>query len=268
VKSQDIIVKSNNDTILCKIVEVSDSTIKYITSNDSRTTTSSISTRFISSYEKNAVESANQTASLKSDIHSAFWMSFSGGYSRFLGKIIKTGDFNVDKISNDMANGFAFEAAAEYYFKWRENDSNYGIAVNLDYNSHAGNGNNIPVFNMGTSINYSETLSKLYFGPAFAWTSDYKKIRSSGLLGMGAIYIFDKMNSDFLNISASNTILGMYVSVGVDYKLNNNNAIGLNLSLISGSYDKLKVPNGTIIFDQKMSAASLQILLAYYFRIK
>jgi hypothetical protein len=268
--AQDIIVKSNNDTIFCKIIEVSDSIIQYKTAKNHRITTNSISTKYIANYflaDSTTTDNKIVQNMELPNYQPALWVSASGGYSWMMGKLLKTGNSNVDALNEELMNGLLIEASAEYFFKWKPNNTNYGLALNMVYNRHAAKGFNIPVFDLGVANNYSEVLSKFYVGPAFAMVGDYKNIKTSGVFGLGILHISDKMNADYISINPSTIVLGTYVGCKFDYKLSPQDAIGVHLTMVTGSYDELKSDEVTVTFSEKMSASSWHILLAYSHRI-
>ena len=123
--SQDIIVKSTNDTIYRKILNVDDENIQYQTSKNNVTTNHTIARKYVSSFETNAqVQSTENEQPKKSSVR----LALAGGIALRGGNLIKSGDTQFDRISKDLETGFGLEAEFQYFF-----NENYGIAFNVNY---------------------------------------------------------------------------------------------------------------------------------------
>jgi len=207
VKSQDFIVKRNNDTVFCKILEIADDKITYQITDKNAATTKSINTRYVANYGV----TENEDTSLETKFEqpqktSAFFLTFGGGYSRQGGKNEHIGDHNVDELNDALFNGIALETSADFFPSWKEENSNCGISLNLLYNNHSGKGSNIPFYSFGGTANHFKiTNIRTYVGPAFAWFSDFSKVKMGGLFGLGAIHLTQKVNSDIVDYQASTT---------------------------------------------------------------
>jgi len=271
VKSQDIIVKSNNDTVFCKIIGVTDDKITYQVAENDGIATKSINTQFVNDFEVGERESvsrpARQTVEPTTKT-SACFLTLGGGYSQQAGTNEKTGDSKTDDFNDDLIKGFALEAALVYFPSWKEKKSNWGLSLNLLYNNHSAKGTDMQFYDLGIANTIKVTNTRIYAGPAFALLHNFSKAKLGGLFGMGALHIEQEGYADLIGYQASTTVFGLYTAFEADYKIDSKQYVGIRLSSLFGYFKELKGDVITLTSDEPINAGSTNISLIYGFRLK
>ncbi len=261
--AQDIIVKAENDTVQCKILQVSDESVRYQTLNNGVLEQHTLPRKYVLAYALGENQSNHDATAMpeKSKL-SSFRLAIAGGYARRLGKILKTNDPAADQVSRDLANGFALDTEIQYYF----NDV-YGMALNVNYVRTYGEGQNVHVQDM-TISDYRETQHILFVGPAFAMRYDTRKWLITSSLGLGPLFYTDKMLLNRNELKGTNVSFGMNVGLGAEYKLSSHLAAGLKLSYTVGSVNSLKVNGQKMNFEDPFSLSTLMISAYASFRTR
>jgi hypothetical protein len=268
-QAQDIIVKNDSDTIFCKILDVNDENIQYRIQNENMKTTNTVNLKYISYYQINQDNSNQDTTIEIKKKESAFRITAGGGYAHGIGKVAKTGDLNLNRMSEDMINGYNWEANVEYYFNLKRKDAlNFGIALNLNNITHKAEGSNVNIPDFGHADHYKETQTTVYVGPAFAMRYDEKNWLFTLSAGYGAVFFSDQMSADYAKIKGTSTTVGSNASIGADYKISPNWGIGLKLSVAGGAINSMNFGGTNVKLDEKVSASSWLVSAILSFRTK
>ncbi len=262
--AQDFIVKAENDTVRCKILDVNEDAVMYQTLNNGVTEKHTLSRKYIVSYTMGdgGADAAVDGIDKKTTVGS-FRLAVAGGYAGRLGQLQKTNNPNLDRISDDLTKGYSLNAEFQYYF-----NEIYGIALNLNYVHSSGKGQNVNIPNFGSVADYRETQKIFFVGPAFAIRYDTKNWLITSSIGLGPLFFTDRMWMDQQEIQGTATTFGMNLGVGAEYKLSRQWAAGLKLSMTSGTIDSINVEGTKVSFDDKMSLSSWMIAAYISFRTK
>ena len=252
VSAQDIIIKTNNDTIRCKIQQVNEDNIQYAIQTKDMLESNTIPRRYVDSFFTDVEE---VLAPIVEQTKGRFRFALAAGYAYRLGKVIQTGDISVDAMSEDIVSGFGIEAEVQMFF-----DERYGIGLNLNHATSSTNGININVPDYGMANQYKESQQITYIGPAFACRYDYNKFLLTGSVGLGALIFRDKIKIDGMNFTGKATTLGMNLAVGAEYKFSSKIAGGLKLSETIGSINEMSVNGVKAKSDGRFSLSTIMIL--------
>jgi hypothetical protein len=269
IHAQDIIVKNNNDTIFCKILDVNNENIQYRISKANRRVTNTVSLQYVTSYQILDDVQEPELIAPDNEKKTAFRMYAGGGWARGLGTVLKTNDVTLDQLTNDLLNGYSLEANAEYYFNWKSKDAlNFAVALNLNYINHQATGFDVNLPDLGNVKRYEESQTTFYIGPGFVMRYDLADWIFSLSAGYGAVFFSNHINTDRLEMRAITTVFGSTIGIGADYKISSNLGIGVKLSATGGTYDSLKVGGAKVKLEEKMSASSWMISGILSFRTK
>ena len=266
--SQDIIIKNSNDTISCKIINVDDSEITYKVKKGNIIETNTLPRRYISSFIIASIESES-IANLQIDEpekFKGFRIALAGGHAWGIGKLLKTGDSQLDKLSEDIRNGVAFDAELQYFF-----NPSYGIALNFNQVTKNAKGNNLYVPGIGNCRNFEEVQTMTFIGPAFAARYETKKILLTSSIGLGPIFFTSKAKAvdehEYKKRMVGRSInFGINWGVGLEYKLSPKWALGAKLSETFGYTDSMTVDGQTLYSDEKFSLSSIMLSAYASFR--
>ncbi|MDR3287579.1 MAG: outer membrane beta-barrel protein [Prevotellaceae bacterium] len=253
--SQDIIVKTTNDTVRGKILKIDDDNIQYQTSKDNVITNHTISRKYVSTFEVNAQPEIVTNEKIK---QSSFRLTFASGVAFRYGETERTGNLQLDNISDELKRGFGIETEIQYFF-----DKNYGIAFNLNYAKYSATvyGGYIVSHDIGVSKTNKETQTILFLGPAFAMRYDIEKWLFTATAGFGALFFSDNI-SLVPKDKATCTTFGLNIGVGAEYKLSKHFSLGLKISSTMGSTKSLYM-DGTKYTSSEPLSLSSSMLLAY-----
>jgi hypothetical protein len=198
IQAQDIIINNDNDTIHCKILDVNNENIRYQIQNDGMKTTSTINMKYITSYQINNEIQESTEATVDDKKKPVFRIAIGGGYSTRSGEIQKTGDAQLDLLSQNLSSGYNFEGDIEYYFNYKQKDPlNFAAALHFNYINHHTSGANIDSPDYGNANIYKESQIVYYVAPAFVMRYDLSNWLFTLSAGLGAIFFNNPITIDF-----------------------------------------------------------------------
>lgn len=190
-----------------------------------------------------------------------FRFAIGGGYAYRLGKIEKTGDAGLDNMSKELRHGFAIDAEAQYFFK-----ETWGLGLNANFCSASGSAGNMKFPDLEQVVNYKETQNFIYFGPSFVGRNETEKFLLITHIGFGPVFFGVDMNYSGQSITGNKTTLGVNAGIAGEYKISNRTGLGLKLSYVTGSVDKINIENTNVEMDNKISVSNLMATLFISFR--
>lgn len=264
VRSQDLIVKNNNDSINCKVIKQNSETVFFFTYVNKEEVTNAIKTADIKTLKLNYYGSAakdsvqkntNKTTSMSRtnanarprrqiDIIKGFRFSanYGAGYWIFMNppgiNSFMTDYFNELKTGNTYSLGF------NYY-----GSSNFGVGFQyMNFSTNYSTDNVIITFPNGSTQtgSLSDKIQMSYAGISFGYRMPLtnKKWRMAADIGIG--YSGYLNNTVFITpstIKASN--VGLNTQIGFDYSLSKNLALGITGTLVRSSTNSYEITNGT-----------------------
>jgi len=271
--AQDVIINNNNDTIYCKILEVNNDNIRYRIQKGSTNITNTVNLKYITSYiinddvqESSRAITDNKTNNEKEPV---FRIAIGGGYAKGRGEIKKTGDSKIDKLSNDIVNGYNIEGDIEYYFNLKQKDAlNFAAALHFNYIDHHGATTDIDIPDFGHANRYEESQRVFYIAPAFVMRYDLPAWLFTFSAGFGVIFFTNPISIDYGQITGSKTTIGSHTGISAEYKISQNWGIGLRFSVAGGVINSMNIGGVNVKFDQAMSATSWMISGIISFRTK
>ena len=282
--SQDYIVTWNNDTINCRIIDIEKNHLRFQTTKDGKETVNYIKMENILSFKANehitnrikeynnkqqVIEEMPVLESDKEEITSdkaykeLTRIALGGGYSKRLGKVMKTGVKELDQLSKDARNGFALEVDLAYYPRFRETNSiNYGVALNFSYVNSSANAENFYIIDPQTNKekyvhDYKEKQNIFYVGPSFSMLWDYNEWMFTGNIGLGVGYYINHFTTNGSRDELTSTFVSSLISFSGEYKVSSQLGLGLKLSLSGGSFEKGYLNGIKAKMSDRMSAYSL-----------
>jgi hypothetical protein len=271
VHAQDVIINSDNDTIYCKILEVSNENIRYQIQDVNRRVTNTLNRRYIASYqinEEKPVASTIAPEDKKTKKEPVFRFALGGGYARKIGKKIQTNDPKENQLLDDLANGFHLEGNMECYFNWQPKDAfHYGIGLHFNYISHFAAANNVNSI-FGYVNRYKESQNVIYLAPAFVMRYDLQDWLFTASIGVGPVFFSVPMIGDYVQITGNSTTVGTHFSIGAEYKVSPNWGIGLKISRAGGVINSINIAGKNEYSEQPLSAQSWLVSGIVSFRTK
>jgi hypothetical protein len=269
IHAQDIIVKNDNDTIYCKILDVTNENIKYQIHNGDIKTTNTMNLKHIISYQINNDAPEANIIMIDRKVEPVFRIALGGGYARGDGKILKTNDVQLDRLTNDLVNGYNVEGDIEYYFNWKQKDAlNFAAALHFNYINHHAAAMDIDIPNFGHANYYKESQKVCYIAPAFVMRYDLPDWLFTFSIGIGVIFFTNPIDINYMQISGNNTTMGSHIGIGADYKISPNWGAGIKFSLAGGTINSINMGGEKVKFDEPMSATSWIISGSVSFRTK
>lgn len=188
-------------------------------------------------------------------------VAIGGGYAYRLGKVIKTGNANLDNMNKQLRNGFTVDADAQYYFQ-----ESWGIGLNANFGSATSTGRNISIPGISGNINLKETQNIIYVGPSFVGRNDLGNFLIISNVGFGPLFYSSKTTINGKPLNGSKTTVGMNAGIAAEYKINAQTGAGLKLSYVMGSIESINIQGQNINTDEKMSVSNLMITAFLSFR--
>ena len=256
VSAQDLIVRMNNDTIYCKIQQMSEDDIQYQIRTEGMTESNTIPRRYVKSFfiaaEGEGEEEVPVWVAGKTERR--FRLAFAAGYAARLGEILKTGDPRTDDLSKDLSRGIAVDVEAQMFLK-----EQWGVALNVNHVRASTEGAGVPIPGYGMAYQYKESQQITFIGPAFACRHNERKLQVTGSLGLGALIYRDKIIMDGMGFIGKATTVGLNFAVGAEYMFSPSMAGGLKLSETLGAINEMSVNGITGSFDGKLSLSTFMI---------
>ncbi len=260
----DFVVKSGNDTIWCKILDVNDDVVQYQVRKNGLRETNTIARKYVVDYKID--DEASDLALPETEVkekNSSFRLAFAAGYAYRAGKVIQTRNADLDQLSNDLRHGYALDAEIQYYFNQK-----YGISLNLNYVNSNGEVKEVHIPTFGNIPGYKETQHILFVGPAFTTRHDTKQWLFTGSIGLGPLFFVDVMESKSSRLHGTSPTFGINYGIGAEYKLSSCWAAGLKLSATNGSTKSLTITGVKSEFDEVFNLSSYMISAYFSFRTK
>lgn len=190
-----------------------------------------------------------------------FRFAIGGGYAYRLGKDEKTGDAGLDNMSKELRHGFAIDAEAQYFFK-----DTWGLGLNANFCSANGSAGNVQFPDLDHAVNYKETQNIIYFGPSFVSRNETEKFLFISHIGFGPVFFNVDMNYSGQSITGNKATLGVNAGIAGEYRINNKTGLGLKLSYVTGSIDKINIENSNVEMENNISLSNLMVTLFLSFR--
>ena len=191
-----------------------------------------------------------------------FRFAVGGGYALRLGKIIDSGDANLNEMSKKLRHGYTVDADAQYFFK-----ESWGLGINANWVVSNTSGSNITLPGVERTINnYEETQNMLFVGPSYASRAETEKFLLVSTLAVGPLFYLDRMTLDGVAVDAKKTTLGINAGIAGEYKLNSKTGIGLKLSYTLGSINSVNVEGQNVDMEEKINVSNLMITAFISFR--
>ncbi|GGG52337.1 hypothetical protein GCM10011414_22390 [Croceivirga lutea] len=251
--SQDLIVTTSNDSILCKITKVKKNNIVFIYKKGQKYTSTLIETNKVKAYQYNF----NRAQAIPKDSLPGYekyprhLFALSGGLSYEPGK--NDGFFppELSAYEKQLRWGSHLDFNYSYYFL-----ENYGVGITVNYyKSTAEQGGIIFTDEFGNSTNevVSSTITTLFIGPSISMRYLNKTQRNVFVWNTALGYISYKDISSF-NSESTSTANGFGVSfnLGYNFGINDNLSLGIQAGITSALLKKVTIEDNTGSFTYEL----------------
>jgi hypothetical protein len=241
--AQDLIVTSENDSINCKITKVKSDYIYFVCKYKEETRNTLLPVNKVAYYQLDyyptAEVPAEEIQAYKSYPH--FKVAVSGGWGYRIAPIANDVPPEFVQYVKGLKSGFHYNAALSYYF-------NKHLGIGLKYNgSHSGNEmDNIYLINPDSTIEYGKMSDKIMINLILPYfTARFLSARNDNCLfleaGFGYMGYRDRATIVSQELTYTGFTIGLCGTVGYDFAISQDWAIGFQLSLITGSISQFKV---------------------------
>lgn len=186
-----------------------------------------------------------------------FRFTLGGGYAYWLGKLMKTGNKQLDDFSSGLRNGYNLDLEAQYFFQ-----EYIGIGLNGNFikqSNHTSGVLDIP--GLGSVDNYKESNELIHLGISCVVRFERDKWGFYTGLGLGPIFYTNTAEILGRQISLNKTTLAASCNIALERRFSRNLGAGMKAAVTSGT---IKV-NG---LDDRLSVSNLIITGFISFRTK
>lgn len=244
--SQDLIVTIDGDSINCKITKLNAENIFFTFKHGdeirntllptSKVAHHQIDYYIISDVPKEKLESYKD--------YPQFRIALSGGLSYMTGKISDKVPSDFRDYIKELKSGYHFGGEASFFFS---ESLGFGAKYSVFKSSH--NLNNIYVEDVDGNITYgkmSDAIKISFIGPSFS-VRVLNHNKMNALIFSMAIGYLDYVNDKVLieSFKMTGNTVGFGVDIGYDIGLSENLALGLQVSLLTGTLSEYEFNDGT-----------------------
>ncbi|MBF0651094.1 hypothetical protein IR083_19950 [Dysgonomonas sp. GY75] len=186
-----------------------------------------------------------------------FRFTVGGGYSYWLGKLMKTGNKKLDDFSSGLRSGYNIDVEAQYFFH-----DYIGIGLNGNYIKQSNSEHgvlNIP--NVGEVTNYKESNQLVYIGASCVFRYENDEWGFYTNYGLGPILYTNTGEVAGRRMELNKATAGIYCSIAGERRINRNTGAGLKVAITSGM---VKIDG----LDEKLSVSNLILTGFISFRTK
>ena len=261
--AQDLIVTTNRDTISCLIIKMDSISVEYQIIKNGIKEKNTLPRRYVTDFriaDKNAANPVNVTWSEPKI--SRFRWAFSFGYANRWGKDPESsGNANFDRLSQKLRNGISWENEIQYYFS-----QVHGIALNISGVHTSASESNVYIPDYGQANQCKMKQQIIYVGPAWAILQEADKFLWSASVSLGPLFYAETLMPDNFSAKMTAVSFGMNCSIGGEYKLSPDWALGLKFGYTLGTASEFKVGGQTVKTDEPISLSSFFIAMYFSFR--
>jgi len=263
VSAQDLIITTNGDNIPCLITKMDSISVEYQIIKNGIKEKNTLPRRYVADFkiaDRNTVNPVNVMWS-EPEI-SRFRWAFSFGYANRWGKDPEpSGNANFDRLSKKLRNGLSWESEIQYYF-----NKGHGIALNISGVHTSASERNVYVPDYGQANQCKMKQQIIYIGPAWAIRHEADKFLYSGCVSLGSLFYAETLMPDNFSAKMTAVSFGINCSIGGEYKLSPDWALGLKFGYTLGSASNFKVGAQTVKTDEPISLSSFFIAMYFSFR--
>lgn len=244
--SQDLIVRTEGDSINCKITKVKKETIYFTFKHKNEIRSTLLPLSQVKNYEMDFYNYSEvpKNKAIGSQNYDHFRIAINGGYSYQTAKVAESVPADFKDYIKELKSGYHWGGDITYYFT-----EPLGVGFKY-YQFHSSNNmDNIYVEDMNGNRRYgimSDELKISFIGPLFS-SRFFNKDKSKALimnLSMGYMgYHVDKVMVDPFTMNGNT--LGSSMDIGYDIELSKKVMLGFQISLISGTLSKYNWDDGT-----------------------
>ena len=169
-----------------------------------------------------------------------FRWSFAPGYAYRLGKVPESGYAQFDRLLKRLKNGFLWETEIQYYFSRKS-----GIAINISGVHSSVQGSNVLIPEYGQAERYEQKQQTTYIGPAWVARSETNRSLFYSSISLGSLFYTETQILDNIQKKTTASAFGINYSLGGEYKLSPNWAMGLKIGYTFGAAFNFKTGGQT-----------------------
>ena len=231
IQAQDLIVTFDNDSIDCRITEISDEVIFYTYDDYGITILSSIYLDDVDFYEYDFFEYYDDYEEQR---FSRIRIAINGGWGYRTAKVHEDIPSDVVPYMKKLRSGYYLGTNITYYYS-----ESYGAGIMFNYFNSKNEANNTSIGNL------KDNISIYFAGPTFG-SRTLKRNNNAWIFNIGIGYLGYHNNS---KVNSQKKIFnggtfGVAGDVCYDIEVSNNFAIGIQVSIISGTLTSLKIYDG------------------------
>ena len=272
VMAQDLIITNSGDTLNCKITKIKSDFIYFTFNHKGEIRNTLLAQNQIKTYQQNFYSTSEVPLNIvkQNGIYPRWRISINGGYTSRIGRLPKDLDPIIVEHIRGLNSGINLCGDINYFVT---EQIGFGIKYS-EFNSSQITPNITVTYPDNTMENgtLSDMLKINFLGPVFS-TRLYNSTKKNSLfMAVGIGYMGYKEISEFTKtITITGNTLGICYDFGYDIGITKEMALGLQLSLYSGTLKKYKLNNGlnseTVILDyenyESMAHASFTIGLRF-----
>jgi len=247
LQAQDLIVTNEGDSINCKITKVKSDHIYFTFKHKEEIRNTLLPAGQVAFYQKNYFQIAEVPADMIPDNNNfpRYRFAVSGGWSYRTAKLSNSIQSDFRNHYQKLKSGFHYDLGISYYFSEL-------LGVGLKYNEFLTSYETENVYltypNGHTEYgNLKDSYRIKFFGPVFCTRLLNSKMKNCLLmeLGLGYMDYQDKGNLVSIPVKINGSTVGSYLSIGYDFGIAKDLALGLQLSLLSGILTQITTFDGT-----------------------
>lgn len=185
------------------------------------------------------------------------------GYAHRLGANQTTYNYLVDELNKNLRQGFAFDGDVQYFFKEKWG---LGLNANLVATTASIGGYTVKGDSWSPWLRLDERERILYIGPTYVTRTETDKLLLVTSLGVGPIFIWDKMFVSGVEANATKTTFGANAGLSGEYKIGSKMGAGLKLACTVGSIGSMNFEGRSVKSNERISVSHFMASLFLSFR--
>lgn len=271
--AQDLIITTEGDTLNCKITKQKKDFVYFIYKQKDKIHNTMLSSQKISQIERNYFtqsEVPHTVYTSNAERKNSYRITIDGGWAHRLGKLPEASSSETNDYLKKLKNGGNIGLSAQYFW-----NKSFGVGLEYSLFKTSYSSDNMHIPNVGTGY-IKDNIFIHFTGATFNICVPSKHNNNALFMAIGFGYLGYKdkgtIKTESLNITGST--VGALYSLGYDFGLSSKMSLGIKLSLIAGTLDKIKYSSGPysktmeLEDDERESLSQLNISIGLRFRGK
>jgi hypothetical protein len=252
--SQDLIVTKSNDSIHCKITKLKKDNVYFVYENDGQYQSTLIPLSEVGFYQHNFYAEKKIPKDSMPGFESSpkIRLALNGGFSYDPKKFDNSSLSGLENYYKELRSGYHIEGDFTYFF---DKYIGVGVKYSLFKSSNSMDNVNFEYQNGDEATGtLADDISITFIGPQFSSRFLNKSQKNALILNSAIGYLAYKNNQLLVDpITVKGNALGFVFEIGYDIGITENLAFGVQIGATSGNIKKLKIENGPITEEIKLS---------------